>query len=105
MPTELVREWKELMAEYDLMDVYRERNPGKKCFTFAPNGLNPHKVFRRLDYIFASEDLSSMTTNTGIVRVLDELDHKGVTITISMEEGNKGPGNWRHEDELLNNEE
>ena len=73
------------MAEFDLTDVYRERNPGKKCFTFAPNGLNPYKVFRRLDYIFASEDLTSMTIETGIVRVLDELDHKGVTIDKSRD--------------------
>jgi len=62
MPMDLVYEWRRILAEYQLADVYREIYSERQCYTFVPCGTNPHKVYKRLDYLFANKNIMEVTT-------------------------------------------
>ena len=90
-----------LMEDHDLYDCFRTFNPGKKGFTFAPLGTNPHGTFNRLDYLWANESVLSKHEDCVHVTV-PNTDHKAVILRVGAKRSNK-PGLWRHDNALNSN--
>ena len=90
-----------MMEDHDLFDCFRTFNPGKKSYTFAPLGANPHGVFNRLDYVWANESVLSRHDDCVHVTV-PNTDHKAVILTVGTKRNSK-PGLWRHDNELNTN--
>ena len=91
----------QLMEDHDLFDCFRTFNPGKKSYTFAPLGANPHGIFNRLDYIWANESVLSRHEDCVHVTV-PNTDHKAVVLRVGAKRNNK-PGLWRHDNDLNTN--
>ena len=92
-----------MMEDHDLYDCFRTFNPGKKSYTFAPLGANPHGTFNRLDYVWANESVLSKHDDCVHVTV-PNTDHKAVVLRVGAKRSNK-PGLWRHDNALNSNAE
>ena len=55
----------ELLEKYDLIDIWRIRNPFSKRYTFRKNHFSRY-IQRHLDYIFVSNTLQELLQHTSI---------------------------------------
>ncbi|KAJ8046854.1 hypothetical protein HOLleu_05676 [Holothuria leucospilota] len=92
-----------LMTHYNLVDIWRNRHPLSKQFTWK-SSINDD-VYCRLDFFF-------LISNALIMNVIhDDLmsgfrsDHSFVFITTSTATGKRGPGFWKFNNSLLENKE
>jgi len=95
----------ELMERFDLVDAFRAIHPDEKAFTYSPVGNNPRQIYNRLDYFLISRDLTQYITK---IEHKDNWvsDHKTVRMQLSFSTIKEKFRNlWRHNDELLNNDE
>ena len=97
---DLVEEVYGLLEACNMSDAFRVLHPEAKVFTFSPRGANPHKVFRRLDYCFVSDELVPYLEKVSIDHC-HVSDHKAVNAHFSFKEKMKIRNFWRHNDELL----
>lgn len=92
------RELKTLLEEYDLADVWRNKNPTNKRGTFHRGSYSS-----RLDYIFAPEFLLPSISHISIVP--EPLsDHSQVIMEIKSPGITRGPGFWRFDNTLLSDQ-
>ena len=94
---------KKTLDRFELLDVWRDRYPDVAGFTWKREGGRQQS---RIDYFFISETL---VRNRGIDRL--ELvpsvrsDHHMLVLNIELHDEKKGPGIWKFNNSLLENEE
>ena len=81
-----------LMDDYDLVDIWRLRNPNKKRFTFRQK---TPLVQTRLDYFLTSSNIQETITVADIIPSVWS-DHSAIAIGVKhMPQNSKGPGYWK----------
>ena len=93
----------EIIETFNLCDNWRIRNPKTKRFTFRQQHCSGF-IQRRLDYIFISNSLQESVLNTEVLPAFLS-DHSPVFISYNeMRNIPIGPGFWKFNSSLLNNE-
>ena len=89
-----------VMSDYDLVDIYRLRNPGLRKFTWR---RKTPLTMRRLDIFLISNTLQSEINSCGHLFPLFS-DHTPVKIHfLSSTERKRGAGYWKFNNPLLEN--
>ena len=89
-----------LSNEFSLVDVWRVRNPDKKCYTFRqPMPL----IQRRLDFFFISDSLQENVEKVDIIPAV-RTDHSALLMKINtIQTFQRGRGYWKFNNSLLSN--
>ncbi|KAL9954208.1 hypothetical protein ACROYT_G041712 [Oculina patagonica] len=91
-----------LCSSYDLIDIWRIRNPDIKRFTWRQK--NP-VVQRRLDFWLITSSLQEEVENVDIIPAIRS-DHLAISIHINgIEETERGPSFWKFNSSLLEDED
>jgi len=69
----------EIANTHNMIDIFRELNPGTNLFTYSPGGLNVRDIYRRLDYIFVPETWRGVIKRTILTPAIHS-DHRIVQI-------------------------
>ncbi|CAC5383636.1 E3.1.11.2 [Mytilus coruscus] len=77
-----------LLSQYDLTDIWRDRYPKDKRYTFQRGNSKS-----RIDYIFCDKSLSNKVYNVGISHCPFS-DHDLVSFKLKLDEIQRGPGIW-----------
>ena len=86
----------------DLVDIWRSKNPDVKKFTWSQKSP---PVFCRLDYWLISNNLSDFNELTEIIPAA-RTDHDAISLELGkLEDELKGPGNWKMNCLLLDDED
>ena len=89
------------MLNYDLVDIWRIRNPNSKKFSWRQK--NPI-VQRRLDYWLISDLLQDDVVKVDIVTAI-RTDHHAITLEIdSINDQQRGPSFWKFNNCLLDDD-
>ena len=97
-----MEELDEIINKLEVNDTWRIKNPSRKRFTWRQN--NP-LIQCRLDFFLTSDHLYDKFTNFDIVPSIHS-DHSAITLSYQqIEAGKKGPGFWKFNNSLLNDEE
>ena len=80
------------MEEYDLVDIWRARNPEKRFFTWMKCG--DRLSWSRIDYFLISQSLCSNCCKAEIIPSV-QTDHSMITLEISTTDNKRGPGCWK----------
>lgn len=93
------RELDVLLEEYNLVDIWRRKNPTNTRGTFHRNSYSS-----RLDYLFAPEFLLPSISS---VTILPEplSDHSRVAMVVNAQKITRGPGFWHFDNTLLNDQD
>ena len=90
-----------MQSELDLIDVWRIKNPRTKSYTWSQKSPC---IFCRLDYWLISNNLQDFVKSTNIIPAI-KADHAAIDLIISdIEKGAKGPGFWKFNCSLLDDE-
>ena len=87
-----------IMAIFNLIDVWRVQHPETAKFTWHSNTRPP--IFSRLDYFFISENILNSVNKTEI-KAGFKSDHSIVTMTLSITNISRGPGTFKLNNSLL----
>ena len=91
-----------MCEKLDLCDIFRVRYPTSRGFTFRIKNIN---ICRRLDHILIS---NASQESVRSVKVLPSVksDHSPILVSFkNLDEYKKGPGLWKFNNSLLQNEE
>ncbi|KAJ8025020.1 hypothetical protein HOLleu_35107 [Holothuria leucospilota] len=88
-----------LMTSHHLLDIWRERNPCLKYFTWSSN-ITPG-IHCRLDFFLVAKHLCHAISNVSFSPGIQS-DHSFVQLTISHQSFRRGPGLWKLNNSLLN---
>ena len=98
----VVKTIESLQDELDLVDIWRIKNPTKKCFTW---GQNSPMVFCCLDYWLISNSLYDSVTGTDIIPAI-KMDHSAILLEFCNNVNDiKGPGYWKMNCSLLEDDD
>lgn len=97
-----IKEIQQLMTNYSLCDIWREKNPQTQSFTWRDNAF---KSQSRLDYFLVSSELGSLTKECDIA-FTQFSDHSAVIFNVQSSEHQRrsGPGFWKFNSSLLEDE-
>ena len=85
----------------ELCDIWRIQNPDKKCFTWMKG---KEKIsWSRIDYFLVSQSLCNLCTKTDISPSV-QTDHSLISMEWTTEEVKRGPGIWKMNEQLLQDE-
>ena len=70
----------EIVESFKLCDIWRIRNPTKKCFTFRQNPISGY-MQRRLNYFFVFNKLQESIKGTDLFASLST-DHSPISFTL-----------------------
>ena len=84
-----------MMKEFSLIDVYRNLNPNKLCFTY--------KSKLRIDFFLVSQPFANRVSHLDTL-VSIAPDHKAIRVQLQLENDNRGPGLWKFNNSLLEDE-
>lgn len=93
----------DIMEEKDLLDIWREKNPDVKRFTWRGKCRNVLKQ-SRIDYFLISSDLADLNLSTDI-KAGYRTDHSLIIINIEFRVNSKGPGLWKFNNSFLKDKE
>ena len=85
------------MEEHELLDAFREMNPGKRMFSWKRWGS---LKFARLDYFLISNSLLPYVQNVDILPALYS-DHGPILLEIDFSRFQRGKGFWKFNNSLL----
>ena len=89
---EAVKFVEDICVDYDLLDIWRLRNPLVKRFTWRQK--NPI-IQRRLDFWLVSNDLQEDIESVDILPSIKS-DHSAIVLSINgIDENNRGPNVWK----------
>ena len=91
----------QLMEQHHLLDVWRAQNPDTKYYTWMRP--NRRDTWSRIDYFLVSESLSSSCISSQIKPCIIS-DHSLISLSVSTSECKRGPGVWKFNNELLEDE-
>ena len=98
---DVVKKIHDLMLDFNLIDIWRLRNPDKKRFTWKQK--NPF-IQRRLDYWLISDEFQDNVDNTDIISAI-KTDHAAIFLQIdSIEKQPTGPSYWKLNSSLLDDQ-
>ena len=89
-----------MMREFDLVDVYREKYPKHKSYTYESKVL---KLCSRIDFFLIPPDQISWVEQIETV-VSNAPDHKAVKLKLNNSNNERGPGLWKFNNSLLDDE-
>ena len=90
-----------ICLNYDLVDIWRIRNPDRKLFSWKQK--NP-LVQRRLDFWLISDVCQDDVEETNIKTAI-RTDHSAITISFnSLDEQTRGPSYWKFNSSLVDDE-
>ena len=90
-----------LRDELDLIDIWRVKNPEIESFTWSQKSP---EIFCRLDYWLISNNLCDCVQSTSIIPAV-KTDHAAIDLRVSdIGNGVKGPGMWKMNVSLLDDE-
>ena len=91
-----------ICEEYDLCDIFRIRHPTHKRFTFRTINGNIH---RRLDHFLISNIIQESVKSVSVLPSVRS-DHSPILLIFkNFDQFTKGPGLWKFNNSLLQNEE
>ena len=90
-----------MMKEFDLVDVYREKNPTNKSYTYESKAL---KLRSRIDFFLIPQHQISWVEQIETV-VSNAPDHKAVKLKLNGSNNKRGPGLWKFNNSLLDDED
>ena len=90
----------QFMDELNLVDILRIKNPGKKCFTYESSAL---KMKSRIDFFLIPKSLIA-STKTADIKTAIAPDHKAIRLNLQFEIKKRGPGLWKFNNSLLNDD-
>ena len=99
-PTSYRNQLISMMKEFSLIDVYRNLNPNKLCFTYESKAL---KLSSRIDFFLVSQPLANRVSHLDTL-VSIAPDHKAIRVQLQLENDNRGPGLWKFNNSLLEDE-
>ena len=88
------------MKEFDLVDVYREKNPKNKSYTYESKAL---KLYSRIDFFLIPRHQISWVEQIETL-VSNAPDHKAVKLKLNSPDNKRGPGLWKFNNSLLDDE-
>ena len=90
-----------ICLNYDLVDIWRIRNPGSKLFTWKQN---KPLIQRRLDFWLIC-DVCQDEVEEANIKTAVRTDHSAITISFnSLDEQARGPSYWKFNSSLVNDE-
>ena len=89
-----------MCTEHNLIDVWRQFHPHESQYTWIK--ANPSKG-ARLDMFFISDHLSNLCIEQKILPGY-RTDHNMITLEIKINDAARGPGLWKFNESLLNDE-
>ena len=90
-----------MMKEFDLVDVFRERKPNKKSYTYESKSL---KICSRIDFFLIPRDKTYLVEQIETV-ISNAPNHKAVKLQFNCPNRKRGPGLWKFNNALLEDEE
>ena len=87
----------DLMDEIGLVDIYRKLHPNLKAFTYESKSL---KLKSRIDYFLISSKITTKVKRAEI-RTSIAPDHKATFLSFETGEFRRGPGSWKFNNQLL----
>lgn len=90
---------KALQDDWNLVDIWRIRNPTRKSYTFGRGSYSS-----RLDLFLISTHLSDTANNIKIQNIAHS-DHALISCDLCSNTENRGPGLWRFDATLLSNDD
>ena len=85
------------MNTYNLIDIWREKNPNTRRYTWLQGVSNKQA---RLDYFLCNQELISIITGEDILYKYRS-DHAPIVMTIILNDQKRGPGAWKFNNKLL----
>ena len=96
-----VKNIQDIMLEYNLIDIWRLRNPDKRQFTWRKR--NPI-IQRRIDFWLISDDLQDDVKKAEIIPAI-KTDHSAISLSVnSLEDQPFGPSYWKFNSSLLDDD-
>ena len=92
----------EVMSSLNLVDIWRERNPHEKHFTWSSNITAG--IHCRLDFFLISRNLNYLVAKSNFSPGLNS-DHSVVNLDIKTCKEERGPGHWKFNNSLLSDTE
>ena len=89
-----------LMIEFALVDIFRERNPHKKSYTYESKAL---KLCLCIDFFLIAQHLTQWVEQID-TKVSIAPDHRAVKLTFNPPHVKQGPGLWKFNNFLLEDE-
>ena len=89
-----------MMEELDLVDVFRAKNPNKKSYTYESKAL---KLCSRLDFFLLPQHLIHLVEQIETL-VSNAPDHRAVKLKYKCSNNRRGPGLWKFNNSLLDDE-
>jgi len=86
-----------MMREFDLVDVFREKYPKNKSYTYDSKAL---KLCSRIDFFLMPQYQISWVEQIETV-VSNAPDHKVVKLKLNSPNNKRGPGLWKFNNSLL----
>lgn len=99
----VIKEIEHLSNLYNLLDIWRNRNPHTERFTWRNKSL---KIQCRLDFFLISKNVYNVVSSCNISNA-PESDHSVITLHLKSEnlKQNRGPGFWKFNNSLLEDAE
>ena len=91
------------MYEHKLCDIWRDRNPEVKRFTWFKSNVSAPLMASRIDYFLLNVGLSGKVKNVNITGCT-KTDHSLITLQIKDETHKRGLGIWRLNNKVLKND-
>jgi len=89
-----------MINKLDLVDTFREKNPKQKCYTYEAPARN---IKPRIDFFLVAYSIFHQDTKVDIIASIAR-DHKTVKLCLKLSNSIRGPGLWKFNSALLNNE-
>ena len=90
-----------MMEELELIDVFRKQYPRKPCFSYESKAL---KVSSRIDFFLVARPLTNWVLNIE-TKASNAPDHKAIKLTLKPLGVKRGPGLWKFNNSLVEDEE
>ena len=93
------------MSKHELIDVWRQKNPTKREYTWTRQDSTTNNTIRtRIDRILISKTLDHNVSKVEIIPY-PLSDHEATTLTLDMEKLKRGKGYWHFNNRLLGNKQ
>ncbi|EDO26431.1 predicted protein, partial [Nematostella vectensis] len=90
-----------IAAKHDLTDIWRDRNPDTRGFTWTGRHPTDNTIIRtRIDKFMVNKAMTHVITNTEI-KPYAHSDHDSITMTLDFGQQKRGPGYWHFNNSLL----
>ena len=91
-----------VIAPFDLIDIWRDKNPNKRDYTWTGQNTRDNSIIRtRIDKFLTSTSLRPYITSAFITPFAHS-DHDLISISLDFDKQPRGPGYWHFNNDLLN---